>query len=80
MASLQKMAEFEAEMAEVGTDQLLERILKILDEERRELSELDDNAWNAECMTPVRPGTYGRFMNVRVFDFWVHQRNMTTYL
>jgi len=73
----QKMAEFETEMAEVGTDQLLERILKILDERRRELSELDDNAWNAECMTPVGPGTYGRFMNVRVFDFWVHQRDMT---
>ena len=44
MASFQKMAEFETEMAEVGTDQLLERILKILDERRRELSELDDNA------------------------------------
>ncbi|GIR36908.1 MAG: hypothetical protein CM15mP49_22930 [Actinomycetota bacterium] len=23
------------------------------------------------------PATYGRFMNVRVFDFWVHQRDMT---
>ena len=30
------------------------------------------NAW-----TPVGPATYGRFMNVRVFDFWVHQRDMT---
>jgi hypothetical protein len=28
-------------------------------------------------MTPVGPATYGRFMNVRVFDFWVHQRDMT---
>ena len=28
-------------------------------------------------MTPIGPATYGRFMNVRVFDFWVHQRDMT---
>ena len=28
-------------------------------------------------MTPVGAGTYGRFMNIRVFDFWVHQRDIT---
>ena len=28
--------------------------------------------------TPVGPGTYGRFMEIRVFDFWVHERDITT--
>ncbi|MEY2959044.1 MAG: hypothetical protein RLZZ01_1612 [Actinomycetota bacterium] len=28
------------------------------------------------CMTPVGPGTYGRFMEVRVFDFWVHEQDI----
>jgi hypothetical protein len=27
-------------------------------------------------MTPVGPGTYGRFMDVRVFDFWVHEQDI----
>ncbi len=26
--------------------------------------------------TPVGPGTYGRFMAVRVFDFWVHEQDI----
>jgi hypothetical protein len=29
-------------------------------------------------MSPVGPGTYQRFMDVRVFDFWVHERDITT--
>ena len=28
-------------------------------------------------MTPVGSGKYGRIMNIRVFDFWVHQRDIT---
>ena len=28
-------------------------------------------------MTPIGPGTYGRFMEIRIFDFWVHERDMT---
>ncbi len=27
---------------------------------------------------PVGPGTYGRFLAIRVFDFWVHERDITT--
>ena len=28
-------------------------------------------------MSPVGPANYGRFMNVRIFDLWVHHRDMT---
>ncbi|MGA1073756.1 MAG: maleylpyruvate isomerase family mycothiol-dependent enzyme [Ilumatobacteraceae bacterium] len=28
------------------------------------------------CATPVGPGTYGRFMEIRVFDFWVHEQDV----
>ena len=27
---------------------------------------------------PTGPGTYGRFLAIRVFDFWVHERDITT--
>lgn len=27
-------------------------------------------------MTPVGPQTYGRFMAIRVFDYWVHEQDM----
>ncbi len=72
-----KMAEFESAMANLSSDELLQTVMKILDKRRQELLKLGDDVWEAECMTPVGPATYGRFMNVRVFDFWVHQRDMT---
>lgn len=72
-----KMAEFEADTANLSSDELLAMTLRILESRRQELAALDDDAWNAECMTPIGPATYGRFMNVRIFDFWVHQRDMT---
>jgi uncharacterized protein (TIGR03083 family) len=72
-----KMAEFESATADLSSDELLETVMEILDKRKQELSEIGDDVWNAECMTPVGPATYGRFMNVRVFDFWVHQRDMT---
>ena len=72
-----KMAEFESAVADLSSHELLEKVMRILDERRDELSGISDDVWEAECMTPVGPATYGRFMNVRVFDFWVHQRDMT---
>ena len=71
------MAEFESAMADLSSTELLQTVMKILDKRQQELSGLGDDVWEAECMTPVGPATYGRFMNVRVFDFWVHQRDMT---
>ncbi|WP_353108828.1 maleylpyruvate isomerase family mycothiol-dependent enzyme [Gordonia sp. (in: high G+C Gram-positive bacteria)] len=38
-----------------------------------DLHALDDDAWNADAVTPVGPESYGRFMRVRNFDCWVHE-------
>ena len=72
-----KMAEFESEAESLSATELLDRSISILNDRRRELARLSDETWSLECMTPVGPGTYGRFMNIRVFDFWVHQRDIT---
>ncbi|MBF82799.1 MAG: hypothetical protein CL522_05330 [Actinobacteria bacterium] len=72
-----KMAEFESEAESLKAIDLFDRSITILNDRRKELAGLSDETWNLECMTPVGPGTYGRFMNIRIFDFWVHQRDMT---
>jgi len=72
-----KMAEFESEAENLSAKELLDRSITIVNDRRKELAELRDETWDLECMTPVGPGTYGRFMNIRIFDFWVHQRDMT---
>lgn len=43
---------------------------------REELAAMSDDDFDLPCMTPVGPGTYGRFMEVRVFDFWVHEQDI----
>jgi uncharacterized protein (TIGR03083 family) len=72
-----RMAEFEEISSEWDPSQLIENTSNILNHRRAELVELDNSGWEAPCMTPVGPGTYGRFMNIRIFDFWVHHRDMT---
>lgn len=72
-----KMAQFEETAAGWTHDEFVENTANILEQRSKELGELETAGWESPCMTPVGPGTYGRFMNVRVFDFWVHQRDMT---
>ncbi len=72
-----KMAEFETDADGLNVNELRDLTLSIINQRRQELAAIDDSTWDLECMTPVGPGTYGRFMNVRVFDFWVHQRDVT---
>ncbi len=40
------------------------------------LRALDPEAWEAATTTPVGPGTYGLFMEIRVFDCWIHEQDV----
>ncbi len=51
---------------------------KVIGARRDELAAVTDDDFDQPCMTPVGPGTYGRFMDVRVFDFWVHEQDIRT--
>ena len=44
----------------------------------RETAGLDSAAFERPSWMPTGPGTYGRFLGIRVFDFWVHERDITT--
>jgi uncharacterized protein (TIGR03083 family) len=54
------------------------RIGEIFAERRADLAALRDADLGRPAWTPVGPKTYGRFLEIRVFDFWVHERDITT--
>jgi uncharacterized protein (TIGR03083 family) len=56
--------------------QLLDDMRRILDGRRAELSAMADADFDATSWTPVGVQTYGRFMAVRTFDFWVHEQDV----
>jgi len=54
------------------------RIGEIFGERRADLAALQDSDLSRPSWTPVGVKTYGRFLEIRVFDFWVHERDITT--
>ncbi len=43
---------------------------------RAQLGVLDQTAFDAPSWTPVGQATYGRFMQIRLFDCWVHEQDI----
>ncbi|MGH1491395.1 MAG: maleylpyruvate isomerase family mycothiol-dependent enzyme [Acidimicrobiales bacterium] len=72
------VGEFVSKSAEWSTEQLVSETKSIFATRRADLAATTDESFAAPSMTPVGPGTYHRFMDVRVFDFWVHERDITT--
>lgn len=62
-----------------GTD-YLDRIRTVFARRRADLDALTNADFERPSWMPVGPGTYGRFLAIRVFDFWVHERDITTAL
>jgi len=71
-----KVAAAVTDLAALSGGDLAQRASEMLAVRRAELAALTDEQMAQPSPTPVGPGTYGRFMDVRVFDFWVHQRDM----
>jgi uncharacterized protein (TIGR03083 family) len=40
------------------------------------LVQMSDDEWNAESFTPAGKDTYGRFMQIRAFDCWLHEQDI----
>jgi uncharacterized protein (TIGR03083 family) len=72
-----KAADFLRE-ADVDGAAYLAVIRAVYDRRRADLATLTDADLQRPSWTPVGPGTYGRFLEIRVFDFWVHERDITT--
>ncbi len=74
----ERLAEFETEMAGASAGAFTERVVDVLASRRADLAAMTDDEFAMAMMTPVGPGTYERFMRVRTFDLWVHERDITT--
>ncbi len=65
-----------------GTDvdhvSYVDKVRAVYDRRRRDLAALSNSDLERPSWMPTGPGTYGRFLAIRVFDFWVHERDITT--
>ena len=55
-----------------------DKIRAVYDRRRRDLAALSSTDFERPSWMPTGPGNYGRFLAIRVFDFWVHERDITT--
>jgi uncharacterized protein (TIGR03083 family) len=55
---------------------VLDRFREITAERRTALAGLTRAEWEAPSWTPAGPGTYGRFMRIRLFDCWMHEQDI----
>ena len=71
-----KLPAVQAELNTLGDQQLGERFRAVAGQRLAELGTADDELFAMPSLTPVGQGTYGRFMAIREFDIWVHERDV----
>jgi uncharacterized protein (TIGR03083 family) len=54
------------------------RVAETFGHRRADLGALSEDDLSRPSWTPVGPASYGSFMTIRVFDFWVHERDIST--
>ena len=55
--------------------ELVTHMEQTFDQRRRNLADASQDDFNRPSVTPVGQATYGRFMAVREFDAWMHERD-----
>lgn len=73
-----KAGEWAKSVEGLDDETLLGRYRQTIATRRAEVAGLTDDDLELPSLTPVGPGTYGRFMAIRVFDFWVHEQDIRT--
>lgn len=71
-----KVGEWLAEVDGLDNAAFLARYRATVDARLAQLDTVTDEQLERPSMTPVGPGTYGRFMSIRVFDYWVHEQDV----
>jgi uncharacterized protein (TIGR03083 family) len=72
----EKVGAFMAASASMSNGQLLDAYREVIGKRTSELDALTEADLATPSMTPVGPQTYGRFVAIRAFDFWVHERDV----
>ncbi len=55
---------------------VLERFRELTASRLATLEAMSDDEWDAEGFTPAGKDTHGRFMQIRVFDCWLHEQDI----
>jgi uncharacterized protein (TIGR03083 family) len=72
-----RLAAFMTDAEAMSNDALRYAARAALDARRAEVRALSTEEWEHRLMSPAGPRTMGGFMEVRIFDLWIHQRDMT---
>ena len=73
---LARMAIIQPELLALSPEKLTYRYYEVTTDRVAELTAMTDDECAQPSLTPVGPGTYGRFMAIRCFDVWVHERDI----
>jgi uncharacterized protein (TIGR03083 family) len=60
----------------VPSNEVLSRFRELTGARLAALEAMSEEEWNAESFTPAGKDTYGRFMQIRVFDCWLHEQDI----
>ncbi len=73
-----RVAHFTEEMAALDDTAFAGQVTEIFGARRVDLAKLTQDDLDRPSWTPVGVKTFGRFLEIRIFDFWVHERDITT--
>ena len=76
MPPFEKMNEFAATLAGLSPPDLATTVEAATSSRLAHLRSLPDEAVSAASITPTGVATYGNFLRIRVFDLWVHSRDI----
>ena len=63
-------------MRDMPPAEVLDRFRSVTAARLDELEAMSQEEWDAESFTPAGKDTFGRFMQIRVFDCWLHEQDI----
>ena len=77
-APLDRIGPYHDEMAALNDAAFAAQITEIFAGRRADLARLTEADLARQSWTPIGPRSYGGFLEIRIFDFWVHERDIST--
>jgi uncharacterized protein (TIGR03083 family) len=72
----EKLGPFDAEASALSKEDFATLIAEVTASRLADLEQLDPSVIDQPSITPSGVATYGRFLQIRIFDLWVHWRDM----
>ncbi len=63
-------------LVDLGPAAMLDRFRQVTASRLRSLAAMTQRQFDADVPTPVGPAPYGRFMQIRLFDCWMHEQDI----